>query len=338
MGFTGIWSLPSFGAIDWAASPGVPLMLLMALAIDALLGDPRWLPHPVRLLGALTGALDARLNRARRSALDRMMRGLIAVIVVVGVAAFAGWAISVYATLLPFGWVIELLLVAMLIAQRDMIDHTLRVTRALQKGSLDSARAAVGHIVGRDVKLLDGHGVARATIESCAENHADGVVAPIFWYLLLGLPGLLAYKAINTMDSMIGHRTERHGDFGMTAARLDDAVNWLPARLSGLLLAVAAAFVPGASPRHALAVMFRDARKHVSPNAGWPEAAVAGALGLALLGPRRYEHEAPTGAWLGDGRAKAVPADIRRTVMLFIVACVIGALLVAVIALLAQGG
>lgn len=338
MGFTGIWNLPNFGAIDWTASPGVPLILLMALALDAVLGDPRWLPHPVRFLGALTGALDRRLNRPRRSALDRMMRGLIAVIVVVGLAAFVGWAISAYTRLLPFGWVIELFFVATLIAQRDMIDHTLRVSRALQHKGVEAARVAVSQIVGRDVKLLDGHGVARATIESCAENHADGVVAPIFWYLLLGLPGLLAYKAINTMDSMIGHRTERHGDFGMTAARLDDAVNWLPARLSGLLLALAAAFVPGASPGHALAVMFRDARKHVSPNAGWPEAAVAGALGLALLGPRRYESEAPSGAWLGDGRAKATHGDIRRTVMLFIVACLIGALLIAIIALLVQGG
>jgi len=334
MGITG--NLPNISAIDWSASPAAPLLLLMALAVDALIGDPRWLPHPVRLMGALTGFLDARLNRAHRSALDRMIRGFVAVVIVVGITAALGWAISVYAAVLSYGWVIELALVAMLLAQRDMIDHTLRVMRALRNDGLDGARLAVRQIVGRDVALLDAHGVARATIESCAENHADGVVAPVFWYLLLGLPGLMAYKAINTMDSMIGHRTERHGDFGMVAARLDDAVNWLPARLSGLLLAAAALFVPGASPVHALVVMFRDARKHVSPNAGWPEAAVAGALDLALLGPRRYEHEAPTGAWLGDGRAKATATDIRRTVMLFIVAGVIGALLVAVIALAAQ--
>ena len=160
-------------------------------------------------------------------------------------------------------------------------------------------------ITGRETTELDQHGVARAAIESCAESYSDGVIAPIFWYLLLGLPGLMAYKAVNTMDSMIGHRSERYAAFGMVPARLDDALNWLPARISGTLITLAAIFVPGAAPIGALRVMFRDAGKHVSPNAGWPEAASAGALDLALLGPRRYAGGVAKAEWLGDGRARA---------------------------------
>ena len=318
-------------AIDWSIGPGAPLILLLALVLDALIGDPRWFPHPIRLIGWLTGFLEKRLNRERRSATDRVIRGLITVLLVVGLSTTAGWAIVEFVGPFPFGWTAELALVTLLIAQRNMADHMVRVGRALRRGGLKPGRDAVRHIVGRDVQQLDEHGVARAAIESCAENYSDGVVAPIFWYLLLGLPGLVAYKAINTLDSMIGHRTPRYRAFGLVAARLDDAVNWMPARISGLLVAIAALFLPGASPWKALRTMFRDAGKHISPNAGWPEAAMAGALGLALLGPRRYDGEAAKGAWLGDGRARATPADMRRALYLFAVACVLGAAIVAAI-------
>ncbi len=325
----------SIAAIDWSFGPGAPLLLLFALVLDALIGDPAWFPHPIRLLGSITALLDRRLNRAHRGDADRVMRGAIAVVAVVGASALAGWAIAAFAREIAWGWCLELAVVTLLVAQRNLFDHVLRVARALRRGGLEPGRDAVRHIVGRDVRLLDEHGVARSAIESCAENYADGVVAPIFWYLLLGLPGLAAYKAINTMDSMIGHKSPRHQAFGLVAARLDDAVNWLPARLSGTLIAAAAIFLPAASPGAALRTMVRDARKHVSPNAGWPEAAMAGALGLALLGPRRYGDEAPTGAWLGDGRARATPGDIRRALFLFGIACVLAAALVAVIGFLA---
>ena len=253
-------------------------------------------------------------------------------LLVVGVSAAAGWVVAHHAAAFGWGWLAELALVTMLLAQRTMADHMVRVARALDTGA-DPARAELRHIVGRDVSALDAHGVARAAIESGAENYSDGVVAPAFWYLLLGLPGLLAYKAINTMDSMIGHRSPRHHAFGRAAARIDDAVNWVPARIAGGLIALAALVVPGAAPGRAWDTMLRDAPRHSSPNAGWPEAAMAGALGLALLGPRRYEGEAAADeAWLGDGRNDATADDVRRTVWVFAAACALVAVLTAAIA------
>ncbi|MCY4406634.1 MAG: adenosylcobinamide-phosphate synthase CbiB [Rhodospirillaceae bacterium] len=321
-----------FAAPDWPIGPAAPFILLLALALDALIGDPRWLPHPVRLMGWLTGLVDRALNREGHGESVRMFLGVVAVLLVVGASAAAGWAVARYAGALGWGWLAELALVAMLIAQRDMADHMVRVARALDRGA-EPARDAVRHIVGRDLRALDEHGIARAAIESGAENYSDGVVAPAFWYLLLGLPGLLAYKAINTMDSMIGHRSPRHHAFGRAAARIDDAVNWVPARIAGALIAFAALAVPGARPGRAWRTMLRDAPRHSSPNAGWPEAAMAGALGLALLGPRHYEGEAAADqAWLGDGRRDATACDLRRTVRVFAAACALVAALTAAIA------
>ena len=331
-----IWRLPSLAGLDWAAGPGGAILLLIALGLDWLIGDPRWLPHPVRLMGAATAFLEARLNRAKRSAGERVIRGFLAVLAVAVLSALAGWALAAYVGALSYGWIAELALMSLLIAQRGMVSHSIRVVRALKQGGVAEGRKAVARIVGRETAGLDQHGVARAAIESCAESYSDGVIGPIFWYLLLGLPGLMAYKAVNTMDSMIGHRNERYAAFGMVAARLDDALNWLPARISGALIAVAAIFVPGARPIGALRVMLRDAGKHVSPNAGWPEAASAGALDLALLGPMRYAGGETKTAWLGDGRARATPGDMRRMLALFAVACFLAAGLVALIALLIQ--
>ena len=321
-----------FAAPDWPIGQAAPLILLIALALDAVCGDPRWLPHPVRLMGGLTALLDRTLNRERCGESGRLIGGTAALLLVVGANAAAGWAIAEQAAALRWGWLAELALVTVLLAQRSMADHMVRVAQALDAGA-DPARAAVRHIVGRDVRALDGHGIARAAIESCAENYSDGVVAPAFWYLLLGLPGLLAYKAINTMDSMIGHRSPRYLAFGRAAARLDDAVNLVPARIAGGLIALAALVVPGAGPRRAWRTMVRDAPRHSSPNAGWPEAAMAGALGLALLGPRQYEGEAAADtAWLGDGRREATADDLRRTVRVFAAACALVAALTAAIA------
>ena len=321
-----------FAAPDWPIGQAVPFILLAALALDALVGDPRWLPHPVRAMGWLTSVLDRALNRERLGEGARMLLGAVAVLLVVGASAAAGWAVAHHAAGIGWGWLAELALVTTLLAQRTMAEHMVRVARALDAGA-EPAREAVRHIVGRDVSALDEPGIARAAIESGAENYSDGVVAPAFWYLLLGLPGLLAYKAINTMDSMIGHRSPRHRAFGRAAARLDDAVNWVPARIAGGLIALAAIFLPGAAPWRAWRTMLRDAPKHSSPNAGWPEAAMAGALGLALLGPRRYEGEAAGDeAWLGDGRREASADDLRRTVWVFALACVLVAVLAAAIA------
>src|SRR5215470_17443950 len=232
------------------------------------------------------------------------------------------------------GAAFEAVTISVLVAQRSLYEHVAAVAAALASDGVVGGRAAVRHIVGRDPASLDAHGVARAAIESLAENFGDGVVAPVFWYLLLGLPGLFAYKMANTLDSMIGHRTPRYRAFGWAAARVDDVLNTVPAPLSGLLLAVAAAFTKNSRPGRAVAVMVRDGRKHHSPNAGWPESAMAGALGLALAGPRQYPEGPVADPWLGDGSARAGVPDIVRGLQLYRIACLIqgGLLLVALLA------
>src|SRR5262249_3173354 len=208
-------------------------------------------------------------------------------------------------------------LIGVIVGEGSLGEHVAAVAAGLASGGVAGGREAVRHIVGRDPMSLDEHGVARAAIESLAENFSDSVVAPVFWYLLLGLPGLFAYKMANTLDSMIGHRTPRYHSFGWTAARFDDALNMVPAPLSGLLLAMAAVFGKNCRPRHALAIMLRDGRKHNSPNAGWPESAMAGALDLALAGPRRYPEGFVADPWLGDGSARAATSDIARALHLY---------------------
>ena len=207
----------------------------------------------------------------------------------------------------------------MLLANRDLFDHARRVASGLDK-SLSEGRHAVAHIVGRDPETLNEAGVARAAIESVAENFSDGVVAPMFYYVLFGLPGILAYKAVNTLDSMVGYRNERFGSFGWAAARLDDIVNLPASRLSGGLIVLAAYLLPGMSGRDALAAMRRDAYKHRSPNAGWPEAGMAGALGVALAGPRVYGGRHVEDHWMGSGRQEASPHDIRKALRLYVLA------------------
>ena len=319
----------------------VPALLLLALLVDSVVGDLRpvfrVVPHPVTVVGAAAGWLERRLNRAQRSTRARGVRGLLVTAVLTAAAAALGWAIAMGAAMLEYGAVIELSVVVVLVAQRSLFDHVRAVGRALKRDGVDGGRAAVRHIVGRDPQSLDEHGVARAAIESLAENFADGVVAPAFWYLLFGLPGLLAYKTVNTLDSMVGHRSPRYAAFGAVAARLDDAMNLVPARLAGAMIAVAALFAPQGRPGRAVKVMVRDARKHPSPNAGWPEAAMAGALGVALLGPRHYEGEAADGPWLGaEFSARATPTDIGRALYVFAVACLIDFALIAGLAGLAR--
>ncbi len=297
-------------------------ILLLALIIDLAFGDMervfRFLPHPVVIAGGAIAFFDRRLNRATRSDRARRIRGAITVLILVGGAAALGWAAMRYLRVVHFGWGLEALLVAILLAQRSLFDHVAAVARGLQRGGLPSGRQAVAKIVGRDPESLDEFGVARAAIESLFENFSDGVVAPAFWYLLLGLPGLFAYKTANTLDSMIGHRSPKYLHFGWAAARFDDALNWIPARLGALIICLAALAIPETRSGGALRVMFKDARKHRSPNAGWPEAAAAGALGLALAGPRQYSGTVTQEPWLGDGRARATVADIGAALKLYL--------------------
>ena len=315
-----------------AFSDRLPL-LLAGLAIDALLGDMPALfaavPHPVALAGRAIAVLDRKLNRPERGERRRRTRGIITVIVLVAAASGIGWIVHLVCRGTLVGAAVEAFAVGVLLAQRSLDQHVASVAMALRTGGLLAGRRAVSHIVGRDPRQLDASGVARAAIESLAENFSDGVVAPVFWYLLLGLPGLFAYKTANTLDSMIGHRSPRYRAFGWAAARLDDLVNFVPARLSGFLFAAAATFAANGRPHRAVVIMLRDAKKHRSPNAGWPEAAMAGALGLALAGPRHYAEGVVNDPWLGDGRAQATPSDIGRALRLYRLAGLLLAGLVA---------
>ncbi len=311
-------------------------VLVLALAADAVFGEMRpvfaRIGHPVQWLGALIAAFETRLNRPQRSARARRVRGGLTVAVVTGIAAGLGWLILSFARTKWWGWALELAVATVLVAQRSLYDHVAAVAQGLDKGGLAGGRAAVARIVGRDPASLDAHGVARAGIESLAENFSDAVVAPCFWYVLFGLPGLMAYKAVNTLDSMIAHRNERYLDFGRYAARLDTAMNFLPARLSAAIVVLASFVAPGARPFAALKTAWRDARKHRSVNAGWPEGAFAGALDLALAGPRRYGSELVDDPWIGSGRARATIEDMRRALWLFVVACLVHAALIGLLA------
>ncbi len=309
------------------------LVLLAALVVDAAYGDPDWLyrlvSHPAVIFGRCIDAGERWLYGAEATgAAQRFRGGLLTLIIVIG-AYGTGLVISLVLARFPGGWILEAIVASSLISYRGLYDHVKAVGLGLDS-SLAEGRAAVGHIVGRDPETLDAPAVARAAVESLAENFSDGLVAPVFWYLLLGLPGLYAYKALNTADSMIGQRTPRYEDFGKAAARLDDGANYLPARLAGGLFVAAAAVTPGADASRAWRTMVRDAPKHRSPNAGWQEAAVAGALGLALAGPRVYGGATVEDHWMGDGTAAPTTADIDRALKLYIAA---GGLLAALIAL-----
>jgi adenosylcobinamide-phosphate synthase len=306
--------------------------LLLALALDALAGDPDWLyrrlPHPVVLIGRATSSLEARwLDPAAPPATQRR-RGMATSLLVLAASVLAGLALQSLCLSLPHGWVALGPLMSSLLAFRGLHQHVAAVARGLGR-SLAAGRRAVARIVGRDPERLDRHGVARAAIESTAENFADGVLAPLLFGLLLGLPGMLAYKAINTQDSMIGHRSQHYRHFGRFAARLDDVANWLPARLAALLLLAAALALPGTTPAEGWRAMRRDAPHHRSPNAGWPEAAVAGSLDLRLAGPRHYGGEPAPDAWMGAGRATATPADIARALRLLAAATLLSGVLLA---------
>jgi adenosylcobinamide-phosphate synthase len=308
-----------------------PLLALLALLIERAIGYPdgllRRIGHPVTWMGALIGWLDDTLNREDR---PRKATGVAALAVLLAVTAAIALAIewALRATLpnaLAFAALAAI--ASSLLAQKSLEDHVARVADALEKG-LPEGRAAVGRIVGRDAGALDEAGVARAAIESLAENYSDGIVAPAFWIAVGGLTGGAFYKAANTADSMIGHRTPRHAEFGWAAARFDDLINLPASRLSALTIVIAA----GRNWRAAWTTVRRDARHHRSPNAGWPEAAFAGTLGFKLAGPRVYGGVPTSDGTMGDGRADLGPADIRRALQLYRVSCLVLWALLAVAA------
>lgn len=291
-------------------------IMLVAMAIDALIGWPARLyavvGHPVTWIGALIAKLDAWLNIEETDPGKRRLAGIATAVIVIAIAADLAWMISWF---LPEGWIGVLIggvLAWPFIAIHSMHGHVRAVAQPLADGDLDGARGAVAMIVGRDPAQLDEPGVARATIESLAENTSDGIVAPVFWGTIFGLPGITAYKAINTLDSMLGHRSPRYEIFGWASARIDDVANLIPARLTGFLFAIVSP-----NRRAALGTMMRDARHHRSPNAGWPEAAMAGALDIRLSGPRVYADGVAEEPWVNGEAADPGPADIDRGLSLF---------------------
>ena len=273
--------------------------------------------HPVTWMGRLIDFLDKRLNRDGADAESRRRAGAIALFFLLLIVGGTAFVVETALLLLPFGLIFAGIAASTFIAQRSLYAHVANVADALDTGNLAKAREEVAHIVGRDTADLDEPAVARAAIESLAENFSDGVVSPVFWIWLAGLTGGAVYKAVNTADSMIGHRSERYENFGKPAAQLDDLVNLPGARLSGLLIVAAAALSGRTSSGNAWHTMIGDASKHASPNAGYPEAAMAGALGLSLGGPRSYEGKETDGAWLGNGRREAKAADVYAALELY---------------------
>jgi adenosylcobinamide-phosphate synthase len=310
----------------------------LALLLELMFGYPDRLVgaigHPVTWMGALIGALDRGLNRDTTSPAARRAAGTVAVLILIVAVGTVAFLLGRGLSRLPFGWIAAALLASTLLAQRSLHEHVGRVATALEEAGIAAGRAAVSHIVGRDAEALDEAGVARAAIESLAENFSDGVVAPALWMAIGGLGGAATYKAINTADSMIAHRTPRYAAFGWAAARLDDLVNLPASRLSGLLIIAAAGLTNGASSAGAWRAVRRDAHRHRSPNAGYPEAAMAGALGLQLAGPRVYGGTTVQDAMMGDGRRDAGAADIRAALRLYRHA---DAVLIGLAALLALG-
>ena len=313
------------------------LIMLLALGIDSAIGWPASIyariGHPVTWIGAVITRLDRALNVDDAPDLARRVAGVATALIVIGTATGIGWAA---ARLLPgdaanilMSSVLGAVLAWPLIALRSLYDHVAAVAQALSAGDLAAARAAVAMIVGRDPAHLDAAGVARAAIESLAENASDGIVAPVFWGAIFGLPGIAAYKAVNTLDSMIGHRTPRHEAFGWASARIDDLANLIPARLTALLLAIVSS-----RPAVAIETVWRDAGHHRSPNAGWPEAAMAGALGIRLSGPRHYNGRIADEPWVNSGATDPAALDLHLALALYIRAMLVLAAGLAIVAAL----
>lgn len=300
----------------------------LACAIEAVFGYPAWLfrliGHPVTWVGALIARLDHRLNHSNDTPRRRKLKGVIALGLLTAlpvlIVLLSLKLLSLIATPLEIH-ILEGLVASTLIAQRSLWEHVRAVLYGLKLEGLAGGRKAVSMIVGRDPEQLDEAGVIRAAIESLAENFSDGIVAPLFWAALGGLPGVVFYKSINTADSMIGHLTPRHAAFGWASAKLDDLINLPASRLSAVWIILGAMTMRQASPLGAFQAVRYDARHHRSPNAGWPEAAMAGALGLKLAGPRVYGGVMVEDHWMGNGRSEAIQDDLARALRLYRRAC-----------------
>lgn len=298
-------------------------ILLLALIIDRLIGDPdcvwRRFPHPISFIGRFITFLELKLNKADMSDHQRKFNGCLSLLILLISMFLLGKILDMgFYQLSWLGTGLEAIVASIFLAQRSLIDHVARVGDALLHKTLDDARSAVSMIVGRDTSNLDEAAICRASIESLAENSSDGVVAPAFWFLIFGLPGLIAYKALNTADSMVGYKNTRYRDFGFASARLDDVANFIPARLTAFLTIIALAIFQGAlQAGKAFKVVISDSRFHRSPNAGWPECAYAGGLDIQLAGPRIYEGKSVEEPFQNAEGQIAQPQDIFRAITLF---------------------
>jgi adenosylcobinamide-phosphate synthase len=317
------------------------LITFCAALVEAAFGYPASLTrragHPVMWMGAFIARQEQRLNVLSLPEARRRLNGILALARLLLASVLIALLLQGLAIWFLPGWLaiaVLALLASALIAQRSLYEHVAAVAGALQSRGLEAGREAVAKIVGRDPQALDEAGVARAAIESLAENFSDGVVAPCLYGALLGLPGMSLYKAVNTADSMIGHLTPRHAAFGWAAAKLDDLINLPASRLAALWLVLAALLTGDGDAKAALAAVRKDARRHRSPNAGWPEAAMAGALGLRLAGPRTYHGVVTKDVWMGEGRSDAGADDIRRALRLYKAACAIEFAALGLLALL----
>ena len=291
------------------------LLLILAILLDWLISDPKRLYshilHPVQYMGEVLSWIERRLNKQTVSLTKQKLRGVFGLFLYLSIWLSVGIAISLICNVLGiWGMALEVLFAAILLSGRSLYEHVRDVNEALKFKTIEEARLSVGQIVGRDVTALDERGVARAAIESGAENLSDGFIAPVLFYFIAGLPGLIFYKAVNTADSMIGHKTQRFLGFGWAAARFDDLLNWVPARLTGFLIMIIAQF-RYRNGGEVFRVMMKDHSKHSSPNAGWPESAMAGALGIALAGPRVYFDVMKQDPWINaKGRLDTDAEDI----------------------------
>lgn len=322
-----------------ATRPGPILLLLTAMALDAAFGPglARFLPDPAAWSRRTCADYDRRLNKESRGDKARLLRGMIVVVALMCLAAAAGWGAQWLAAQYRGGRLLELAVLLCCLRAGAALSAARRVATALESGALPAARDAAQPLTRRHALSFDQYAAARATLEHTARAFVRRLVAPAFWWLLLGLPGVLMLAAAEGADAAVGRAGARHERFGLTAATLDDALNYLPARLAALLLALAAPFLAGGSLKRAFATLFSDAGKHPSRNMGAPIAALAGALDLALAGPHRDGGVVIDEAWIGSGKARATPQDIARGLTLSRIAALLLALSAALLLLLAAG-
>lgn len=309
------------------------ILLLCALVAEFLVGRVELISrlpgHPAAIVGAWASWFDHKLNRETRSQMDRAIRGGLVVSVVLVIAIGFAWLVAWYSQTARFGWMLELLLLVVLVGQGRILRTMRTVRQSLDRGDVEAARAVAGPFFNSPANNMDAYAIARNTLEAGSTRFSSDVVGPVIWYVVFGLPGMAAYATVSALAEAIGRQTPRHRAFGFSAARLDYILSFVPARLSGLFIALACLFVATTNPRQAVGVMLRDSGKHRSPNDGWPLAATAGGLDLALGGPVREAGQAVEAPWLGDGRARTAPLDLRRASHLITVGCLINAVWLA---------